>query len=94
MEQNIRKKQRVSDYAGLLGVSRITLKKAVKSQFGLTATELLKNRMVIEIKEDLIGAQNTVKAIADRFGFSEPKHLMHFFKAQTEQTIGEYMKVY
>lgn len=94
MEQNIRKKQRVADYAGLLGVSRVTLNKAVKSQFGLTATELLKNRMVLEIKEDLIGAQSPVKTIADRFGFSEPNHLMRFFKAQTGQTIGEYMKEY
>lgn len=94
IEQNIRRKQRVADYADLLGVSRITLNKAVKSQFGLTATELLKNRMVLEIKEDLIGAQNTVKTIADRFGFSEPNHLMRFFKAQTGQTIGEYMKEY
>lgn len=94
MEQNIRRKQRVADYADLLGVSRITLNKAVKSQFGLTATELLKNRMVLEIKEDLIGAQHPVKTIADRFGFSEPNHLMRFFKAQTGQTIGEYMKEY
>lgn len=75
MEQNIRRKQRVADYADLLGVSRITLNKAVKSQFGLTATELLKNRMVLEIKEDLIGAQSSVKTIADRFSFSEPNHL-------------------
>lgn len=94
MEHNIKKIQRVADYAGLLGVSRVTLNKAVKSQFGLTATELLKNRMVLAIKEELIGAQSSVKTISDRFGFSEPNHLMRFFKAQTGQTIGEYMKEY
>ena len=94
MEQNIRRIQRVADYANLLGVSRITLNKAVKSQFGLTATELLKNRLVLEIKEDLIGGQIPIKSISDCFGFSEPNHLMRFFKAQTGKTIGEYMNEY
>lgn len=43
-----------------------------------------------EIKQEL----NLPLTIADRFGFLEPNHLMRFFKAQTGQTIGEYMKEY
>ena len=94
MEYNIRKKQRVAAYADMLGVSRITLNKAVKAQFGITANELLKNRLILEIKEDLIRSQGSVKEIACRFGFSEPNHLMRFFKTQTGQTIGQYMLEY
>ena len=94
IEQKIRTEQRVAAYAEVLGVSRVTLNKAVKNQFGLTAVELLKSRLILEIKEDLIGAQKSVKEISDIFGFSEPNHLMRFFKAQTGQTVREYMEEY
>jgi AraC family transcriptional activator of pobA len=94
IEQKIRTEQRVAAYAEVLGVSRVTLNKAVKNQFGLTAVELLKSRLILEIKEDLIGAQKSVKEISDIFGFSEPNHLMRFFKTQTGQTVGEYMEEY
>lgn len=94
IERNIVGKQRVGDYAETLGVSRITLNKAVKSQFGMTATDMLRQRLVNEIKNHIIQSQCTAKAIADRFGFSEPNHLMRFFKAQTGQTVGEYLQEY
>lgn len=94
IEKNIVGKQRVCDYAEALGVSRITLNKAVKAQFGMTATDMLRQRLVNEIKNHIIRSQCTAKAIADRFGFSEPNHLMRFFKAQTGQTIGDYLQEY
>lgn len=94
IEHNIVGKQRVGDYSEMLGVSRITLNKAVKDQFGITANELLKSRLILEIKNHIIQSECTVKAIADRFGFSEPNHLMRFFKSQTGQTIGEYLSEY
>src|SRR5690606_34308923 len=54
IETNIEHKQRISDYTDLMGISRITLNKSVKEQFNLTATDLLKQRLLIEIKDYLI----------------------------------------
>lgn len=92
--KNLIGKQRVSDYAEELGVSRITLNTAVKTQFGVTATTLLKNRLINEIKNSLLQPNGNVKEIAYKYGFSEPSHLMRFFKSQTGQTISDYLNEY
>lgn len=94
MEQHIRKKQRINDYCEMLGVSRITLNKAAKKQFKQTATELLKQRLVTEIKNDLIYSGKSVSEIAYSFGYSEPNHLMRFFKTQTGETTTEFIDAY
>lgn len=91
LEKNIRSSFRVSDYARMLGISRIALNKAVDDAFGVTAIHLLKQRLLQEIKNDLIYTTKTPKAIASELGFSAPNHLMRFFKQQTGQTIGEYL---
>ena len=91
LEKNIRSSFRVADYARMLEISRIALNKAVDDAFGVTAVHLLKQRLLKEIKKDLIYATKTPKAIAAELGFSAPNHLMRFFKQQTGQTIGEYL---
>lgn len=94
MELHIKEKQRVSEYASLLGVSRITLNKAVQAQFGVTAIHLLKQRLLFEIKSFLLHSQLTVAEIAHELNFSEPNHLMRFFKTQTGQTTTEFLAHY
>lgn len=91
LETNIRKSQRVNDYAELLGISRISLNKAVKAQFNVTATELIKRRLISEIQTQLIYSNQTTSEIANEFGFSEPNHLMRFFKTLTNETISEFL---
>lgn len=94
LEQHIKQKQRVEDYTALLGISRITLNKAVKDQFHVTAVQLLKQRLLFEIKHYLLYTDLTVAAIADALNFSESNHLMRFFKSQTGQTTSEYLAAY
>lgn len=91
MEMHIAEKQRVSDYAEMLGISRISLNKAVKEQFNLTATHLLKQRLLLEIKNYLIHFNLTVSEIAYKLNFSEPNHLMRFFKVQTGITTSQFL---
>lgn len=91
LETNIRKSQRVNDYTELLGISRISLNKAVKAQFNVTATELIKRRLISEIQTQLIYSNQTTSEIAYEFGFSEPNHLMRFFKMLTNETISEFL---
>ncbi len=94
IEQHVREKQRINEYAALLGISRITLNKAVQAQFNVTATHLLKQRLVFEIKNYLIHAEFTVHEIAQTLHFSEPNHLMRFFKAQTGLTTSQFLADY
>jgi AraC family transcriptional activator of pobA len=79
METHIKEKQRINDYCMLIGISRITLNAAVKKQFNLTATELLKQRLVTEIKNELIYSDKTISEVAYEYGYPEPNHLMRFF---------------
>ncbi len=91
LELHIREQQRLVFYTDTLGISSVTLNKAVKQQFALTAGELLKQRLVSEIKNDLIYSGKTLTELATDLHFPEPNHLMRFFKTQTGQTTGEFL---
>ncbi|GAA5040921.1 hypothetical protein GCM10011506_42100 [Marivirga lumbricoides] len=94
LEQHIREKQRIEDYSELMGISRITLNKAVKAQFNQTATDILKNRLLTEIKNELLYSGKSISQIAFDLGYSEPNHLMRFFKNQTGATATEFQAAY
>ena len=94
LEIHIRHKQRIDYYADLLNVSRITINTCVKKQFNITATELLKQRLLFEIKNDLIHSGNTIAEIAYDLHFSEPGHMMRFFKSQTGITSSQFLSDY
>ncbi len=94
LELHIKEKQRIGDYADLLKISRVTLNKAVKSQFNVTANNILKQRLLFEIKNSLIHSNLTISEIAHNLHFSEPNHLMRFFKTQTGQTTTDFLESY
>lgn len=91
LEKNISEKTRVADYAEMMNISRVTLNKAVMREFGLSAVHLLKQRLLQEVKSDLLFTGLSVKEIAYRLHFSESNHLMRFFKLMTGQTISEFL---
>lgn len=94
LEKHIREKQRIEEYTALLGISRISLNKAVKTHFNVTATYLLKQRLLFEIKNYLIYSGLTLAEIAHELNFSEPNHLMRFFKTLTGMTTSEFLSDY
>ncbi len=94
IEEHIHEKQRVNEYIPLLNISRISLNKAVKQQFNVTATDLLRQRLLVEIKDQLIHSELTITEIAHKLNFSEPNHLMRFFKNMTGSTTSEFLETY
>ena len=94
MEKHIRDMQRVQEYADILRVSRITLNNSVMAQFGVSATHLLKQRLLEELKNELLFSDRNVSQLADEFHFSDPSHLMRFFKQQTGKTFTQYITDY
>jgi AraC family transcriptional activator of pobA len=94
LEKHIRDMQRVQEYADMLRVSRITLNNSVVAQFGVSATHLLKQRLLEELKNELLFSDRNVSQLADEFHFSDPSHLMRFFKQQTGKTFTQYITDY
>ena len=90
VEEQIKTKQRVDDYADLMKVSRITLNKIVKNQFNQTASDFIKSRIVHEIKMELIYSNKSIDQLAMDFNFSESNHFSRFFKKQAGVTATDY----
>lgn len=94
LEKHIHTVQRIQEYADILRVSRITLNNSVMAQFGVSATHLLKQRLLEELKNELLFSDRNVSQLADEFHFSDPSHLMRFFKQQTGKTFTQYITDY
>jgi AraC family transcriptional activator of pobA len=90
VEKHIHTSQRVEEYSSMMNTSRISLNKAVKAQFNMTATDFIKSRLLFEIKMKLIHTSNTISEIAHKYHFSEINHLSRFFKQKTGLTPMEY----
>ena len=80
METHIHKLQRVNH--------------SVMAQYGVSATYLLKQQLLAEIKNELLFTSKSISEIAYAFNFSEPPHLMRFFKQQTGKTCREFQDDY
>lgn len=64
------------------------------AQYGISAMNLLKQRLLAEIKNELLLTNKSISEIAYAFNFPEPSHLMRFFKQQTGMTCGNFQEDY
>lgn len=94
LETHIKDKQRVNEYAELLNISRITLNNNCKIHFKTTATDLIRNRLVNEIKNMILFDGKSITEISNELNFSEPNHMMRFFKSYTGVTLKEFVSNY
>lgn len=90
VEENICTLQRVEEYAEKMHISRISLNKAVKTKFNVTASDFIKSRLLYEIKMRLVHSNKTIAEIANDLHFSEANHLSRFFKQKTKQSPADY----
>jgi hypothetical protein len=58
------------------------------------ANHLLKQRLLEELKNELLFANRNVNQLAEEFHFSDPSHLMRFFKRETGKTFTQYLRDY
>lgn len=94
LQKEIRNNRNVDFYAHKIGISRITLNKSVKKQFGLTTSQMIDGFLLSELKSLLLYTNKTISEIAILVNYSESNHLTRFFKHQTSLTPTEYRAIY
>ena len=83
IEQNYRTLHSPSDYAKRLHVTAKTLGRIVREHLGTTPTDLIRNRILIHAKWQLLHTLKPVKEVARELGFSDELYFSRLFKKAT-----------
>lgn len=94
LQNEVRKIRNIDYYAQQLGISRVTLNKCIKKQFGVTVSEMVNEFILFEIKSLLTYTKLNINEISYLLEFSQANHLTRFFKAQTGISPKEFRNAY
>ena len=94
LEENIRSKQRIGDYAELLKVSTSQLNKVILKTSGRSTAVVIRDRLLTEIKRDLLYTEKNISEIAYELGFSDNSNFIRFFKNQTGHTPNDFRAIH
>lgn len=83
IEQNYRTLHSPADYAKRLHVTAKTLGRIVREHLGTTPTDLIRNRILIHAKWQLLHTLKPVKEIARELGFGDELYFSRLFKKAT-----------
>ena len=80
LEQEVRNNRDVSFYAEKLEVSRSHLTKTLKKTLGKPPAQLIRNRLIVEAKKELLFSKLNISEISHQLHFSEPSNFHRLFK--------------
>ena len=83
IEENYRTLHSPADYAKRLHLTPKTLGRIVREHLGTTPTDLIRNRILIHAKWQLLHTLKPVKEIARELGFSDELYFSRLFKKAT-----------
>jgi AraC-type DNA-binding domain-containing proteins len=90
IEENFVREKNVSPYAEMLNINPSCLNELTKRLTGITAGELIRNRVIDETKKLLYSSNSSGKEIAYELGFDDPAYFSRFFKKYTGTTLKEF----
>ena len=90
IEEHFRSWHKVSEYAERLGYSTRTLNRLARQNTGLSAKELIDERVVLEAKRQLSHASAPVAEIASLLGFDDASNFSSYFLRQVGTTPGTF----
>jgi AraC-like DNA-binding protein len=86
IEEQFRNWHQVSQYADRLGYSARTLNRLARQNTGLSAKELIDERVVLEAKRQLSQGDASVAEVAALLGFDDPSNFSSYFRRRTGTT--------
>jgi AraC-like DNA-binding protein len=87
IEENFTREKSVSAYAEMLNLNPTCLNEVAKKSTGITAGEMIRNRVIEETKHKLFATDMSGKEIAYELGFDDPSYFSRFFKKYTGHTL-------
>jgi AraC-like DNA-binding protein len=93
IEENFTREKNVSPYAEMLNMNPSCLNELTKRTTGITAGELIRNRVIDETKKLLYSSKMSGKEIAYELGFDDPAYFSRFFKKYTGATLKEFRDI-
>lgn len=90
IEEKCQENLAVKAYAEWLGVTPNHLSETVKMITGRTSTDLINDRMMMEIKRMLVHTELTVSEIAYRLNFADQSYFSKYFKKLSQQSPLEF----
>jgi AraC family transcriptional regulator, transcriptional activator of pobA len=91
-EQHFKEHFTLSDYARLLNINSNYLNELCKKELGKTASSLIHEKMIKEIKSQLCYTGENIKSIAFALNFKELPHFRQYFQKHTGFTPTEFRK--
>jgi len=92
LEQHIKDKHTVQEYADALKIGRTYLNKLSKLYLGNTAKEVIRARLLLEAKKEILYSQKDISEIAYELNFSNPPNFFRFFRQLTGLSPQQYRK--
>jgi AraC-like DNA-binding protein len=92
LEIHYKRYQFPRDYADLLYITPNHLNALCKDQLGISAGQLIRNRILLEAKRLLVNAEFTVQQIAVDLGFKDASYFVRFFKKYEQETPEKFRK--
>jgi len=90
IEENYMTQKNVTPYAEMLNMNPSCLNELAKRTTGITAGELIRNRVIDETKKLLYSSSMSGKEIAFELGFDDPAYFSRFFRKYTGLTLKEF----
>ena len=90
VEENFLQVKQVTHYAEMLKFSTYRLNAICRSVANKNASEIIKERVLMEAKNQITHTTLSLAEVAYRLNFTDPSNFIKFFKARTTLTPSEY----
>lgn len=88
LERLFRQERSVQPYADALQVSVPVLNQTIKAFTGVSASEHIQRRIMLEAKRELAYTRRSISEVAYELGFEDPNYFWKYFKRHTGLTPG------
>jgi AraC-like DNA-binding protein len=92
LETGFRTHREIRFYADMLNVTSKTLNSVCKKSLGLTAGDVIREKLAVESKKLLLYSNKSLTELAFELGFADASHFNKFFRRQTGVLPGTYRK--